>query len=422
MPGALDHAIDAHAEAAFRLLERLVAAPSLVGAEQAALAIFAEEAEATGLSVRHLPFPNGPMDDPRAGVAPVLEDTSTARFQVLAETPGDGPLHVLLNGHMDVVPAGSPALWRSPPFVPERRDGRLYGRGTADMKCGFAVGLLALRALRDVRPDLFARQRLGFLAVVEEECTGNGTLHALAAHGVSAAEVVVLECTDLGLLTGGIGVLWAEVTVTAAAGHAHASEGQVNAIDLAMRLVAGLRRWTAQMAAENPEPGLPGVAQPYALNLGQIHAGDWISSSPATATLGLRVGFPRAWTADAAEHRLRAAVAGIAAADPGFSHAPRIALTGLRAEGYQLASEHPLVRDLAVAHRAAHGHDPQIYMLGATTDARRYVNDFGIPAVCFGATGHDLHGIDESVDLQSIVDAARTLARFLLMRFGGAAA
>ena len=55
--------------------------------------------------------------------------------------------------------------------------------------------------------------------------------------------------------------------------------------------------------------------------------------------------------------------------------------------------------------------------LGSTTDARFYVNRMGVPAVCYGAIGHDLHGVDESVDLQSIVDAARTLARFLLMRF-----
>ena len=57
-------------------------------------------------------------------------------------------------------------------------------------------------------------------------------------------------------------------------------------------------------------------------------------------------------------------------------------------------------------------------MLPTTTDARTYLNDFGVPAVCFGAVAHDMHGIDESVELQSIVDAAQTLSRFLLNRFG----
>ena len=60
-----------------------------------------------------------------------------------------------------------------------------------------------------------------------------------------------------------------------------------------------------------------------------------------------------------------------------------------------------------------------MYMLPSTTDARTYLNDFNIPALCFGATANNIHGVDVSFELQSIVDAARTLARFLLIRFGG---
>jgi len=413
----LDLALRNGSEAAFQALERLVAAPSVVGAEHSALEVFAEEAASVGLSVQRLPFAGGPVGDPRAGVAPILGDGQPDRYQVLATTPGEGPLHLLLNGHMDVVPASSPELWTRPPFQPDRRDGRLYGRGAADMKCGFAVGLLALRALRDTVPDLFAERRLGFLAVIEEECTGNGTLRSILEQGVVAPEVVVLEPTDLGLLVGGTGVLWADVTVATAPGHAHSANTRPNAVELALRLVAGLRRWAEEVAAAAPEPGLPDLAQPYALNLGRIQAGDWTSSSPATATLGLRVGFPRAWSATEAEDRLRRAVAEVAAGDPDLLRPPSVTLTGLRAEGYLLDADSALVRDLSAAHRAAHGVTPRVHMLGTTTDARFYLNDFGIPALCFGPKGYDLHGIDESVDLQSIVDAARTLARFLLMRF-----
>jgi acetylornithine deacetylase len=418
----LDRALQDASEDAFQVLERLVGAPSLVGAEQAALEVFAREAERIGLSVRRLPFASGRGDDPRAGVAPAFGGGQPDRYQVLATTPGEGSLHLLLNGHMDVVPAGSPNLWTRPPFDPHRRQGRLFGRGAADMKGGFAVGLLALRALREVAPDLFARRRLGFLAVVEEECSGNGTLRSITEHGVIAPEVVVLEPTDLGLLTGGVGVLWAEVTVTTAPGHAHSAGTRANAVDLAMQLVEGLRRWAAEVAAAEPEPGLPDMAQPYALNLGCVQAGDWISSSPATAVLGLRVGFPRAWTPEEAESRLRRAIADVAAGDPRFLRPPEMALTGLRAKGYLLDPDSALVHDLSDAHREAHGAAPRIHMLGTTTDARFYLNDFGVPAVCFGPTGHDLHGINESVELQSIVDAARTLARFLLKRFAPEAA
>ena len=67
----------------------------------------------------------------------------------------------------------------------------------------------------------------------------------------------------------------------------------------------------------------------------------------------------------------------------------------MRAEGYLLDAESALVRDLSAAHADAHGAAPPTFTLGSTTDARIYLNDFDIPAVCFGAIAHDIHGIDE---------------------------
>jgi acetylornithine deacetylase len=51
--------------------------------------------------------------------------------------------------------------------------------------------------------------------------------------------------------------------------------------------------------------------------------------------------------------------------------------------------------------------------MASTTDGRLYLNDFDTPAICYGPTAHDIHGIDESVELRSIVGGARTLARFI---------
>ena len=420
MPDALDLAITQHAEAAFAFLAELVAAASILGHEQAAMAVFAAEATKLGMRVVRLPFDAATHDDPRAGVAPPAGHLSPDRYQVLATTKGTGTLHLLLNGHLDVVPAETPDLWTSPPFQPTRRNGRLYGRGAADMKSGFAVGILALRALCDVAPDLFATRRLGFVAVVEEECSGNGTLRSIVDQGVTAVEVVVLEPTDLGLLAGGVGVLWLEIRVIAQSGHAYAADAHPNAIDLGMRLVGGLRQWAAEVTRAEPEPSMASNQSPYNVNLGKVQAGDWISTAPSSAVFGVRVGFPRGWSVTRAEAEVRHAITVFVAADGGFALPPVVTLSGLRAQGYLLAATSPLIRDLTTAHLQAHGAAPAVYTVGSTTDARFYLNDFDIPAVCFGATGFDLHGIDESVDLQSIVDAARTLARFILMRFAGA--
>jgi acetylornithine deacetylase len=417
MQTRIDAAIEGHAEAIFSALEDMIAAPSTVGHEQGALEVFAREAAKTGLDVTRMPFAPGPVDDTRAGIAPDTAIVSPDRYQVLARSPGEGGLKLLLNGHMDVVPADSPELWSSPPFAPERRDGRLYGRGSSDMKSGFAVGLLALRALRDVVPDLFDRERIGFVAVIEEECTGNGALRSVTDHGVIAPEVILLESTDMGLLLGGVGLLWVEIKVISRPHHAHSADRTANAIDLGMKLVAGLRDWAERIRESAPEPELPQETNPYVVNVGRVAAGDWLSSSPAVARFGLRVGFPRGWSADAAEAHLRAAIAEIVAADPAFPVQPEVTLTGFRAEGYMLSPDAPLARDLARSHQDVHGAPPAAFMLGSTTDARIYVNDFHVPALCYGASGGRFHGIDEYVELDSIVQAARTLAHFILRRF-----
>lgn len=408
----LDDAVDRHAEHAFGLLADLVAAPSTVGHEQAALGVLEAELVDLGLDVARLPFPAGPLDDPRAGVTqPGL--TSSDRFQLLGRTPGPAGLSLLLNGHMDVVPALTPHLWTNPPFTPTRRDGRLHGRGAGDMKGGFAMGCLALRALRDTEPELLDDARLGMLAVVEEECTGNGTIWSAARDGVLADAVVLLEPTDLDVLVAGVGVLWVDVEVLGVSAHAESAHLAVNPIDLGMALVEGLRAWCADLAAAHPDPALADVPSPYNLNLGGVQSGDWHSSVPASAMLRLRVGYPRAWTLDEAEQRVRAEVAELASADPRFTVTPSVRAAGLRARGYALDAGHPLVAALTAAHVEAHGRTPRAVGIGSTTDARTYLNDHGVPAVCFGAVAHDIHGIDESVDLASIVDGARTLARFM---------
>ena len=417
MLNELDRAIATHTEKAFCFLEDLVRAPSTVGTEQAAMEVFAAEFESLGLQVERMPFTNSPLIDERAGITPPVDLLTDGRYQVLASTPGDGELLLLINGHMDVVPAESPELWTNPPFEPTRRDGRMYGRGAADMKGGFAIGALALRALRDVEPNLFTRSRLGILAVVEEECSGNGTLRSILEHGVTASEVVLLEPTDLGMMVGGVGVIWIDIRVIAASGHAQQADTHTNAIDLGIRLVDGLRAWAATVYENEPEPSMAPGENPYNVNLGRVHSGDWTSTAPSSAIFSVRIGYPRTWMPTEAEVTIRSAIEEIAAADADFVAQPFVTLTGFRAKGYLLDAESPLRIDLAAAHQHAHGTESLPFTLGSTTDARIYLNDFDIPAVCFGATAHDMHGIDESVELQSIVDAARTLARFLLMRF-----
>jgi acetylornithine deacetylase len=328
---------------------------------------------------------------------------------VLGERPSTGP-SLLLNGHIDVVPPGDESLWGADPFEPRLVDGWLYGRGAGDMKAGFAMALLAVEGLLESAPEAIAGP-LSFLSVIEEECTGNGTL-AAAESGVLADAVLLPEPTNLELLLEGIGILWLELTVEGRSGHAHLPQAGANAIALALPLLTALQELQDDF---NPDGG-----SRHALNLGTFHAGDWQSSVPGVARVGVRIGFPSEWSPADAQARVVEAVGRAARDNPWLAeHPPRLRFNGFRAEGYALDPSHELVRKLSAAHADVLGEPPATQDGTATTDARYYLNRFGVPALCYGPRVRNIHGIDEAVELESIVTGARVLARFLARFYGG---
>jgi acetylornithine deacetylase len=410
---AVDQAIDDLADDAFGFLERLVAAPSTVGHEAAAQQVVRYELDRLGFTTSAIPIAEDIATDPVAGV-PQLP--YAGRHNVVGHLVyGTGP-SLILNGHIDVVPAEA-ELWSVPPFTPVRQDGWLLGRGAGDMKGGFALASLALSALHRAAPG-WLRGRLTFASVIEEECTGNGTL-ATTRSGILADAAVLLEPTDLGLLLGGVGILWAELTVRGLPAHAESAYRAVNPVDMALRLIEAVQAIEADMALQLDEP-FRQLDRACAVNAGVFRAGDWPSSVPGQATVGIRVGFPPSWTPDEALKRVADAVASAAAGDPWLAaHPPQVRATGFRAEGYLLDAGHPLADALAAAHQSAHGQPPRRFALGSTTDARIYLNQFGVPAVAYGPRVRNIHATDEAVELDSIVAGARTLARFLAAYYAG---
>ncbi len=279
------------------------------------------------------------------------------------------------------------------------------------MKGGFAMAVLALDALAAAAPEL--DPPLSFASVIEEECTGNGTLAALRSGPLPAA-AIALEPSDLDLLIGGIGILWAEIAVHGQAPRAQGSGHAVNPVERTLGLVAALRELERELNDSVDDPVLAGVPHPYNLNLGTFRAGSWPSSVPSVARLGVRFGFPRGWSAATAEARLREVLASAAMRDPWLAeHPPEMRCTGFRAEGYALPADHPLAVAVADAHEQVNGSRPRPVALGSTSDARYYCNQFAVPALCYGPRARNIHAIDEAVELASIVDGARVLARLL---------
>ena len=412
----VDETVAALAPEAVELLKELVRAHSTVGREAAAQEVLADALTEAGFVVERLEIPESIAADALACVPQVPYDgrpVLVARRP--AAQPQSGAPSLLLNGHMDVVPAEDAGGWSTSPFDPLERDGWLLGRGAGDMKSGFAMGLLAIRALDAALPG-WQRGDLVLVSAIEEECTGNGTLAACRA-GVEADAALLLEPTDLDLLLAGIAIAWVEVVVEGRAGHAEAAGRSVNPVLAAAPVLEGLRRLQRRMNDEHAAGGDPvfaSIADPYQVNVGRFHSGSWASSVPEVARLEVRVGHPAEWSAEDTLERVRDAVREASDGDPWLTeHPPVLRLSGYRAERYPQDPGDPFVRSLAAAHETVHGQEPAAVAIGSTTDARYYVNQLGMPTVAYGPRTRNIHGVDEAVELASIVDGARTLTRFL---------
>jgi acetylornithine deacetylase len=196
-------------------------------------------------------------------------DAAGNKANLLAAIGPSVPGGIVLSGHTDVVPtAGQP--WDSDPFTAVERDGRLYGRGTADMKSFLAV------ALALVPEFLAARLRVPiYLALSYDEevgCLGVGGLLADMAALPRPAAAIIGEPTSMQLINRHKGFYPFATTVTGRDGHSSRTHRGVNAIAYAAEIIAFLSRLADEIARQGPFDD--GFDPPYTtINVGTIGGG-----------------------------------------------------------------------------------------------------------------------------------------------------
>ncbi len=268
------------------LLARLVRERSLLGQEQGALAVMEEAFRGLGLAPFAVPVEEAKLQGV-AGWSPALIPYAGRDNVAAVHRPRDVKgRSLLLQGHVDVVPEGPAELWTTPPFEPAIRDGRMYGRGAADMKAGLASMVMAVEALR--RAGLQPAAELQMAAVIEEECTGNGALAVTQA--LPRPDAVVIPEPGPGfpaLYVAEVGVVWAWITITGKPAHVREMQAGVNAIEAAYVLMERFRAYEAAMnAGEVRHPAFAASNHPINVNFGTIEGGEWNSSVAARTNWG----------------------------------------------------------------------------------------------------------------------------------------
>jgi len=398
-PSDARRAVERGYDDAIGFLAELVRVPSLLGEEEPAQQLVEARLRELGFDVESVvPDPGRLAERPDSGIPLIPYE---GRRSLVATVGGEGR-SLLLNGHVDVVSAEPLDRWTKEPFGAEITDGRMYGRGSCDMKGGVAAMLLGVEAALSAGP---LPGRVVYQSVIEEECGGNGAL-AACLEGPLGDATLIAEPTDGGMDLVAVGVIWARITLEADSRHASNADRGSNPIEAAYPVIEALHGLEAELNAD-PEPEVAGLEQPYLLNVGALHAGDWASMTPGRATLDVRLGFPIRMEPADAQARLAAAVR---AADP----AAQVEFRGFRARGYSFDPGSAFVRLLGDCHEEVRGGRPRPDPSRATTDLRFFEGQ----AVCYGPTGDNLHGVDEWVELESIADVATVIA-LLIRRWTG---
>ncbi len=326
---------------------------------------------------------------------------------------GAGPT-LLLDGHIDVVPPGQDGDWTGSPFAVTRRDGRLVGRGTCDMKGGLAAAMVALSAITAAGVELAGTALLG--SVIGEEDGGSGTLamlQRLADAGIRPDACIIPEPTDLAIAPASAGALSWRIHVPGLSAHGCLREEGVSAIEKLWpvhRAVLELERRRNDRLSD-PDGPFGWLDRPFAICGGRIAGGDWPSSEADWLTWEGRYGIAPGEDLDAARAELVDAVAQACAADPFLSGTPaRVEWWGGQFLPGSTPLEDPVVTTLLDVVDAAEGTHllrgmPYGCDLGLT------VNVGGIPTVVYGPGDiRDAHRPEESVAVADLLTAARTLA------------
>lgn len=199
------------------------------------------------------------------------------RVNVVGTRPGDRPHPLLhLNGHFDVVPVGEG--WSVDPFGGEVRDGRIYGRGTTDMKAGIAAAVYAIEAIRRAGVELAGTVEVS--GTVDEESGGWAGMAWLAAQGRVASDrtdaVIIPEPLNVdSICVGHRGVYWFEVTTHGRIAHGSMPFLGTSAIEHMGAVLETIRGDLLPRFEERTTemPVIPAGARHATLNMNAVHGG-----------------------------------------------------------------------------------------------------------------------------------------------------
>jgi succinyl-diaminopimelate desuccinylase len=346
----------------------------------------------------------------REGLPVEVQQVAPGRPNVLAWVGEKGPGRrcLLLEGHTDVVTEGDPKDWTRPPFGAEMIDGRIYGRGAADMKSGLAAAMVALAAFR--RANVTPKGKLVVGALVDEEDAMLGVHHLVkTAAGRELDAAIICEPEQNELCLEQRGVVWARIRARGKMAHGAMPEAGVNPISalgaILVRVPAlekRLRKQCERSRYLKPPTVTPTILQGPPRGVGAPQS----NVIPAIAELTLDVRITPGIGAEAIQAEIEALCRAAEAAVPG------VKLEWEAVNPFRLATKvdksEAIVQAMIHGVRKATGSAPRYGGVPGSTDGTILRMELGIPIVTCGPGNRLIpHQVDEYVEAKEVADAAR---------------
>jgi acetylornithine deacetylase len=317
------------------------------------------------------------------------------RVSVVARLGGSKPgRSLMLNAHIDTVDVGG----MPEPFSGDIRDGRLYGRGSFDMKGGLAAMMAAMKALADAgRPH---GGEVLLAGVADEEYASLGTEDLVGRYTPDAA--IITEPTALDICLAHKGFAWIEVTTHGKAAHGSRFDLGIDANMRMGRVLADLDRLEQDLRQRPPHP----LVGPPSIHAATIAGGSGISTYAASCKLQIERRTIPGETREQVVDEIETIIQRQMARDPGFEADLNVLLVR---EPFEVAPDAPIVRALAEASTEVLGHRPAFAGQTPWMDAA-LLAAAGVETVVMGAAGAGAHAKEEWVDVASVNRLAACLA------------
>ena len=336
------------------------------------------------------------------GLDAQLDDVAPGRPNVYVGPAGQPG--ILFLGHTDTVPAGEG--WTHAPFGGELVEGRVIGRGAADMKAGLAAAVIAMAALNRCGLD----RPVALAAVIDEEETGAGIKALLERPGFGAAAAIVCEPTDLQTIIACRGNCYVEIEVTGRSAHAGSLHEGRNAIYGATRVVDAIRGLHEQLGSRRHP--LLGAGS---WSVGTIHGGTGTAMIPDRCRISVDRRLLPDETGEDAHAQVAAAVAALDLDELGV----RTELL-MEIPSFELAPDHDLVQGVLRASVDAGAPEQPVAGWSAACDGGYLMRYAGIPTVVLGpgSVVEQAHRPDEAIAVAEVEIAARAYALYAARMVG----